>query len=134
MRAVAPGLVYIILLAAYEDGVSVKARKVEAPPEKPRVEVATQRVEVPVVWRTMPAVPTLFTPSRSAPVIYVLPKVEVPATLRLPLRVDEAAVMVPVKVGEPAKTSAPVPVSSVTRVSSSEDESISVPKITALSR
>ena len=48
-------------------------------PVKPRVEVATQRVEVPVVWRIMPIVPVAFDPSRSAPTklnsppIYVLP-------------------------------------------------------------
>ena len=39
-----------------------------------------------------------------------------------------------VKTGETAKTAAPVPVSSVSSVANSEEVSISVPKITAVSR
>ena len=50
---------------------------------RPRVEVATQRVEVPVVWRTIPMVPEALRPSRKAPlrarsVMVVVAIVEVP--------------------------------------------------------
>ena len=64
--------------------------KSEDPPLIPSVEVATQRVEVPVVRRTIPLVPTAESPSRKAPVsvksvMVVVARVEVPKMARVPV-------------------------------------------------
>ena len=79
VRAVAPELVKINLFAVNEDGVSVRAKKVEAPPLIPKYYVATHCVLVPLFCNTIPAVPALLKESFSEPVsvsapfIYVLP-------------------------------------------------------------
>ena len=39
----------------------------EPPAERPSVEVATHRVEVPVVWSTFPLVPALLVTSKNLP-------------------------------------------------------------------
>src|SRR3989338_906367 len=76
VSAVAPLSVNMMRLAVYEDGVSVSAKKVVAPPEIPRDEVATHCVPVPVVCRTMPAVPEALLESRKAPVAKMSPAIE----------------------------------------------------------
>lgn len=60
-------------------------KEVMAPPVamKPRLEVATQRVEVPVVWSTWPRVPAVPVMSRSAAVSEVVERVEVAVTAKL---------------------------------------------------
>ena len=45
----------------------------EDPPDRPRVEVPTQRVLVPVDCNIIPAVPEAYVPSKKAPVKYWLP-------------------------------------------------------------
>src|SRR3989338_7078546 len=91
-------------LAVYEDGVSVRSRKVEAPLEKPRVEVATHWVLVPVVCRTIPEVPAELSPSRNSPPIYACVRVVVPVTPSVPEKVAEAPAKVPEIVGEVPNT------------------------------
>ena len=79
---------------------------------KPRLEVATHRVLVPVLCKTIPRVPALLVESRKRPakvrlVEVALVKVAVPVAVRL------LKVAVPAKAGEVLKTLKPVPVSSV---------------------
>ena len=77
--------------------VSERPRKVPLP--TPRVEVATQRVEVPVVCRIIPSVPDALRPSRSAPAIESSPPIYVlPATLRRLLGVVVPMPIFPVSV------------------------------------
>ncbi len=68
--------------------------------ERPRVEVASQRVEVPVDCSTMPSVPAFAAVSWRAPL------------MRAFVMRALARVVVPVQVGAMLKTATPVPVSS----------------------
>ena len=107
------------------------------PPLKPSVLVATQRVEVPVVWRIMPLVPIAFVASRNPAdtkrsVMVVVARVEVPNTANVPVAVTFTKPAVPVKRGELEKTLKPVPVSSDNKADSFVDVSREVLEILPL--
>jgi hypothetical protein len=65
---------------------------VRAAERRPRLDVATQRVEVPVVWRIIPNVPEALRPSRRArvtvrSVTVVVARVDVPLVREVPAMV-----------------------------------------------
>ena len=80
-----------------------RARNPLIPPERleiPSVDVATQRVEVPVVWSTMPRVPVALRPSRNHPERL---RLVVVALVIVPL-VAKSVVIVPTVVDDVLKT------------------------------
>src|SRR3989344_5817881 len=121
---------------------TVNASEIVVVPTAKAVTVVFPKVEVPVtptVPEKVAAAAKLAVEGVARKVATPVPNPDTPVLIGRPVAlVRVAADGVPrfgvVKTGETAKTAAPVPVSSVSSVANSEEVSISVPKITAVSR